>query len=65
MAVVVAISAGGIGFLLVFLGALLREPKRRRPHSALLLQLAEHSGEELASPATEPELRAKSAGAAD
>ncbi len=38
MAVVVALSAGGIGFMLVVLRALLREPKKKQPYYALLLQ---------------------------
>ncbi len=38
MAVVVALSAGGIGFMLVVLRALLHEPKKKQPYYALLLQ---------------------------
>ncbi len=38
MAIIVAVSAGGVVFLLVFLRALLQEPKARRPYRALLLE---------------------------
>lgn len=38
MAIVIAVSAGGVVFLLVFLRALLDEPKARPNYRALLLE---------------------------
>lgn len=38
MAIIVAVSAGGVVFLLAFLRALLHEPKARQPYRGLLLE---------------------------
>lgn len=38
MAIIIAVSAGGVVFLLAFLRALLHEPKARQPYRGLLLE---------------------------